>query len=433
MKTLHLTNAWHPASGGISTFYRALLQACESRGHQMRLVVPGPASAVEEHGDCGRIYHIAAPPAPMNPAYRMISPLRYLLPNGELIRILRDEQPDLVEISEKYSLHYLAGMLRDGWIAGLKLRPTVVGLSCERMDENASVYLGASAGTSRFARIYMKWLYFAMFDHHITVSDHTAGELHQAARGHKVRRGVWVESMGVDSKLFSAARRCPEMRGALAEEAGGSRESTLLLYAGRLVKEKNLGLLIEVMERLSVVGMGDYRLLIAGEGDIRSTFEESARARVSNRICFLGHIGSREALADLYANADVFVHPKPREPFGIAPLEAMASGLPLVAPNSGGIKVYANQSNAWLAAPDAESFAAQIQQIPRDGELRGRKLAAAKFTAHEYDWDSIAGRFLRLYRELHELRLGTVKKPSIEPAFYSTLGSYWGREIKNPG
>ena len=68
-------------------------------------------------------------------------------------------------------------------------------------------------------------------------------------------------------------------------------------------------------------------------------------------MLFCGHVDAR-ALARLYASCDVFVHPNPREPFGIGPLEAMASGVPLVLPAAGGVLSYANADNAWLARAD---------------------------------------------------------------------------------
>ncbi|NDJ15273.1 MAG: hypothetical protein EBY17_29510, partial [Acidobacteriia bacterium] len=104
MKTLHLTNSWHATSGGIATFYRAIMDEANRRGQQMRLVVPGDRTRTEEVGSFGRIYYIEAPRAPMNPSYRVIYPHRYLLPGTALQRILNEECPDLVEISEKYSM-----------------------------------------------------------------------------------------------------------------------------------------------------------------------------------------------------------------------------------------------------------------------------------------------------------------------------------------
>ena len=69
----------------------------------------------------------------------------------------------------------------------------------------------------------------------------------------------------------------------------------------------------------------------------------------------LGHL-DKELLADYYANADVFVHPNPKEPFGIAPLEAMASGVPVVAPNSGGILSYATDENIWMRSRQVKTL-----------------------------------------------------------------------------
>ncbi len=75
---------------------------------------------------------------------------------------------------------------------------------------------------------------------------------------------------------------------------------------------------------------------------------------------YLDHERRRDRLATLFANVDAFLHPNPREPFGIAPLEAMAAGTPLVAPNSGGVTAYAHAGNAWLSEPTGEGFARSI-------------------------------------------------------------------------
>jgi phosphatidylinositol alpha 1,6-mannosyltransferase len=390
------------------------------------MVVPGEEDRTDE-GRHVRIHYVKSPHAPLDPAYRMIMPRSFLRPNGRIASILREELPDLVEICDKYTLQYLGGLLREGWVHDLKWRPTVVGLSCERMDENFNAYLFRGLGGKAFVRTYMKWLYFPMFDHHITVSRHTAAELETASHGHKVRRGVWVEPMGVDFDRFSPARRDPAKRKRLAESAGGGEESVLLLYAGRLAVEKNVGLLSALMEKLP----GDYRMLIAGSGTLRDELKKQAEACAPGRVCFLGHVDGRDALADLYANADVFVHPNPAEPFGIAPLEAMASGLPLVAPNSGGLTAYANAENAWLVNAGAREFAEAVIGIQNGQEERWRKTAAARETAAHYRWEAVTERFFQLYEELHAVTQGAGREPEIAPAFYSTLGTYWGREVPN--
>ncbi|HEY8563605.1 MAG TPA: glycosyltransferase family 4 protein, partial [Pyrinomonadaceae bacterium] len=94
----------------------------------------------------------------------------------------------------------------------------------------------------------------------------------------------------------------------------------------------------------------------------------------------LGHL-DKETLADYYANCDVFVHPNPKEPFGIAPLEAMASGAPTVAPDSGGILSYATDENAWLVTPAGAEFARAVREVVEDPNERARKVNNAILTA----------------------------------------------------
>jgi glycosyltransferase involved in cell wall biosynthesis len=256
-KTLHLTNAWHAKSGGIATYYRALAVEAQRQRRAMALVVPGERDEVRRDGFV-TTYTIASSPSPYNRAYRMIRPNRWPGVNARVLEIVRAESPDLVEICDKYSLHYLAGVVRKGWIS-LAKRPVLLGLSCERMDDNFRTYVGEYGPGLAFVRLYMKWNYFGYFDHHVTVSEHTAAELRASGRGHVRPRGIYVRGMGVDLGHFRPERRSPCLR---SELLGGNGADTLLLYVGRLAPEKNLALLFEALELLPL----NYRLAVAGDG-----------------------------------------------------------------------------------------------------------------------------------------------------------------------
>lgn len=91
-----------------------------------------------------------------------------------------------------------------------------------------------------------------------------------------------------------------------------------------------------------------YQLFAAGDGPRREAFLAEARARVPGRVHPLGHL-DREQLADTLASVEAFVHRNPREPFGIGPLEATASGVArvaLVGPDAGGVLTYAGGETA---------------------------------------------------------------------------------------
>jgi alpha-1,6-mannosyltransferase len=421
MKTLHLTNSWHPRSGGIRTFYSALFAAAEARGQPIRLVVPGETTRVDRVGLHGLIYQVEAPRAPVSPSYRILYPQQLLIPGSPVHQILAEEEPDVVEICDKFTMNYLGGLLRVGMLPGIRFRPVVVGLSCERLDRTCEVYAGPSRFWRRFAQTYLRWLYFPLADHHIAVSEFVAAELREVAGGHKVQRGVWVGPMGVDARRLESVQRSPAARREVLALTGGDEHSVVLVYAGRIASEKNLPLLLDTMQELSERSDGErYRLLLVGDGDAKSELMQRAESALPGVVHFTAHRADPLALAELLAACDVFAHPNPWEPFGIAPLEAMAAGVPLVAPNSGGVLSYANESNAWLAPPCATEFARAVVDTESDGDTRARKVAAARQTALANEWPAAAGRYLDLYFQLHALvRRTAAPAAGFEPSFYS--------------
>jgi glycosyltransferase involved in cell wall biosynthesis len=238
LKTLHLTNSWHETSGGIATFYRALMAAANQREHHIRLIVPGETDRVESVGPFAKIYHVKAPRARFNREYRTIYPAQFIAPCSRVHEILAAERPDLVEVCDKYTLNYLGALLRRRLLPALDFRPVVVGLSCERMDDNFRTYIGSIPFARHFCAAYMKWIYFPFFDHHIANSEYTAQELRAASQGHMVDRSIWIEPMGVDLEHFAPDRQSADVRQRLSRRVRGNRDSVLLLYAGRLAPEK---------------------------------------------------------------------------------------------------------------------------------------------------------------------------------------------------
>jgi alpha-1,6-mannosyltransferase len=397
IKTLHFTNYYHSRSGGIRTLYHALLQAAERQHRSMRLVVPAQTDKVESWGDYTRIYHVAAPRSPLfDSQYRLLLPHRFLLPFPTSIRrIIESEQPDLIEICDKYALSWLAGAVRKHWIPRVG-RPLLAGLSCERMDDNLAVYLGPR--WRRAASFFMKRVYRPLFHRHIAVSSYVAAELldeTEVAGEH-----VTLLPMGVDADCFGPQHRSAEARRRLLDRVGGSGRTRLLVYAGRLSREKNIRLLVDMMLALLSANhtrqAEDHRLLVVGQGPLEPWLQEQAR-NLGGRIILLGHLSDRKALAELLANSDAFGHPNPREPFGITPLEAMCSELPVVAPSDGGVMAYCSAQNAWLAEPNGTSFAASVRAGFADQAVRMARVTEGRRTALAHDWDKIAGRFFDTY------------------------------------
>ncbi len=422
IKSVHITNYYHKNSGGISTSYNNLLAAAERHRRYVRLIVPGEIEEIEEVNEYAKIYYVPAKFSPVfDKRYRIIMPWQYMPGDSVLRKILLAEKPDVIEVTDKYTLSMLGAMIRIGKFKQLD-RPMLVHFSCERMDDNIGSFLAEGSVAKWFARRVMGNYNFPSFDFHLANSPYTAEEFYESVEKSKnPRRSDWffnwcwrffkaprvpfeerifVCPRGVNVEQFSPARKSKQIKQAMRERANIPANSIVLLYAGRISPEKNIKLLPDLMEILAKDSEKDYRLLIAGAGPQADWLREETEKRIPNKIIQLGHL-DKETLSDYYANADVFVHPNPREPFGIAPLEAMASGTPTLAPNAGGLLAYATNENAWLVAPTAEDFAAAVKEIIADEDLRNRKIERAFETVRANTREISTDRLIATYDKLY--------------------------------
>jgi alpha-1,6-mannosyltransferase len=419
LRTLHLTNSYHDHSGGIRTTFQAMLHAANRRGMRLSLVVPSTTDRIEEAGDHGRIYHVRAPRSPLiDHRYRVLTPHRVYLPQSAVWPILEQEKPDLISITDKFILPYLGGLVRRDWCP-LTFRPTLIGMSCERLDDNVRIHLSPSPFWQSLTRWYLGLVYIPQFDALIANSDYTASELVTATTA-RHWRPIEIVAPGVDVDTFHPRHRSPTARSELCRKLKLPTTARLLLYAGRVSPEKNPMLLLETLERLLRQGMEDYRLLVVGGGPSCKLMEEQARVKLPGRVIFQEHLCEREQLAGLYANSDAFLHPNPREPFGIGPLEAMASHLPVVAPNRGGVLTYANSSNSWLAPPHPERFAQAVSRVFENFAERDRRVLAARKTAEDFRWEESTSRLFELFEQLHFWRLALAGNRASIPVSAST-------------
>lgn len=421
LKSVHITNYYHKDSGGISTSYNSLLDAAERHERYIRLIVPGEREEVEEVNPFAKIYYVPAKKSPIfDKRYRVMMPWQYMVKGSIIRRILLDEKPDMIEVTDKYSLSLIGPMIRMNKFKRLG-RPMLVHFSCERMDDNVASFLLRGRIGKWFSRRIMGNYNFPNFDFHIANSAYTAEEFYESVgvknnerRSSRFMNACWryfkaprvpvedrifVCPRGVDTATFTPDRS-DKIRQKMLDMTGVPENAVLLLYAGRISPEKNIGLLVDMMRILARDDANDFRLLVAGDGPKSDWLKNQTETLFPGKIVQLGHL-SKEDLAGFYANTDIFVHPNPREPFGIAPLEAMASGVPTVAPNSGGILSYAANENAWLVEPNAEQFAAAVREVAADPEATAlkvkRALETARANTREASTDNLIATYDRIY------------------------------------
>jgi len=191
---------------------------------------------------------------------------------------------------------------------------------------------------------------------------------------------------GVDVDKFSPGSKPDELR----RKLGIPGRSSIVLMVGGLDKPHYFKGVPSLIDALAVRGLGDVHAVIVGKGELRAKFESQAKERgVADRVHFAGGVDDVE-LPQYYRLADVFAFPSidRSEAFGIASLEASASGLPIVASDLPGVRTLVRDTNGVRVVPgSASSLALGLIRVLGDAELRerfgvaGRAMAVAEYSA----------------------------------------------------
>ncbi|WP_119154020.1 glycosyltransferase [Caldimonas tepidiphila] len=198
-----------------------------------------------------------------------------------------------------------------------------------------------------------------------------------AARLAGTRMGLPVEAVELVCDGVVPAPPPPQARQRVRQELGLCPTTPLALFAGRLAEPANLPTLLRAMQQLQGA-RPELRLAIAGDGPLRPWLErEIAALGLRQRVCLLGE---RADLADLRAAANFLVRPSLREATSGVVLEAMASGLPVIASRGGGNAELIEHERTGLLfdARDAGALARAMATLACDGPLRLRLAAAAR-------------------------------------------------------
>lgn len=177
-------------------------------------------------------------------------------------------------------------------------------------------------------------------------------------------------------------------------------DKKVVLFVGRLAEKKGVTYLIEAMKQI------DAKLVIVGDGPLRESLEQQAKDQ-GDKIVFLG-AKTHDELKIIYASADVFVAPSvtakdgDQEGFGLVMLEAMASGLPIVASNSGGIPdLIHDGENGYLAEEkDVRGLAEKINILLTDPDVNKHIKEGVRKTVDQYDYRIIAQKYAKILEAL---------------------------------
>ncbi len=359
VRIVQLANFYGPRSGGLRTALHHLGAGYVTAGHEVVLIVPGPRWAEETLGSGVRRITLPALPIPWTGGYRAADPRR-------VADVLTGLRPDVLEVSDRLTLRGFGRWARRRDIAGVMI-------SHERLDRLIGQVLpgpmarrAADAANRRTAA-----------DYDIVVC---TTEFARAEFGRIAAPNVALVPLGVDLEMFSPRRRDGVLR-----ERFGARH--LLVHCGRLSVEKRVDRSIEAVDALRREGV-DARLIVAGDGPRREALHRLARGLAplpDGRpvVHFTGFIADRDRLATLLASSDVSLAPGPHETFGLAALEALAAGTPVVASRSSALADIVTAECGAVADDHPTSFAEAVTGVlalPPGDRRRAARTRAEQFT-----------------------------------------------------
>jgi len=363
MRIAIITESFPPDVNGVAHCVVRVAENLVRKGHDPLVIAPDSGGATVDGDFPFRVERVPSVPLPGYPSFRLG------LPSPATRKAIVRHGTEVVHLASPVAL--------GAWgtrVARAEHLPTVAVYQTDLPSYARAYHLGRA--TEAFAWHWLRDIHNAA-GRTLAPSSMTAADLH--SRG---MERIWLWGRGVDTERFHPARRDERLRAAIAP--GGE---VIVGYVGRLAIEKRVDMLA------AVAALPGVKLAVTGGGPM----EEELRAALPS-AAFLGMRYGAD-LARIYASLDVFVHTGPFETFGQTIQEASASGLPVVAPASGGpLDLVDDGATGYLVRPgDPDALSAAVAALAADPALRARLGAAARRRVLSRTWSALTDELLGHY------------------------------------
>ncbi|GAA3991311.1 glycosyltransferase family 1 protein [Streptomyces marokkonensis] len=365
MRVVIVTESFPPDVNGVAHCTLQTARHLVDRGHDCVVVAPAPAPG-NAAGAAAPCPLVRIPSLPL-PGYPQV---RVALPSRRVAAAIAEHRADLVHLAGPFVLGVR------GMAAADRLGVPAVAVYQTDLAGYARTYMGAgeAAAWRRVRSVH-------------AAADLTLAPSHTALRdlqAHGVPRvALWPR--GVDTVRFRPGRRDEALRRELAPDG-----ELIVGYVGRLAPEKQVELLA------GVCGLDGVRVVVVGDGPSRPGLEQALPG-----AAFLG-CRTGDDLARVFASLDLFAHTGPFETFCQTVQEAMASGLPVVAPAAGGpLDLVAHGRTGLLVPPrDAAALRDAVWSLSADTALRAAYGAAGRAAVEGRTWTAVGDRLIGHYTDV---------------------------------
>ncbi len=366
-----VTETYPPEVNGVAMTLGRIVEALQRRGHSVQLVRPRQG-ALDRAAHSEKFEEVLKRGIPI-PRY---DGLKIGLPDTRgLVRLWTIKRPDIVHIATEGPL---------GWSA-------LAAATRLNLPVSTGFHTNFHSYSKHYGLGFLKKAiaaYLRKFHNRALATLVPTEGLRHELEGYGFEN-LHIVSRGVDTRLFSPARRSPALRRAW----GAGEHGIVAMYVGRMAPEKNLPLAVRAFLAMHERNP-QVQLVMVGDGP-----ERRALASRNPNVIFAG-TRSGEDLATHYASADVFLFPSLTETFGNVTLEAMASGLAVVAYEYAAARQCLVHEESGLLAPfgDSRAFVGMATGLIGDSTRMARLRLRARGAAERIDWDSVIDEFESVLR-----------------------------------
>ena len=374
------SESYEPVVNGVTVSILALTSELKKLGHEIYVFAPGFPGHKDVENRTIRFPSIRT-------AFAREYPLAIPYMRG-LTRKVKELNLDVIHTHTPFMLGWL------GLRLGKRLGIPVVSTYHTLYTEYVHYFPLAPKSVSRAFIVGMIRRYYNRCAHVITPST----PMEEVLRGYGVTRPITIIPTGlsIDTARDDAARK------RIRKELGIPQDARVMLYVGRVAREKYLDLLLEAFDRLAPKYMDTY-LMIAGGGPYEAKCRENAsKLKSSNRIVFTGAV-PREKVAKYYSAGDLFSYPSPTETQGIVVCEALGAGLPCVLVNGGGTPdMVVDGDDSLLTKIEVEDFAEKIDTMLSNPTLMEAFSKRAIINAARFSPRTMAEKALEVYESVRK-------------------------------